>query len=115
MTTPMPNFLISQTDDDLLLTDDDIPSAQKTLKRKRVDSNADTVLSPPPPATISSVSVENPPLYRHYAHVCGVNINETILENAELCGTNLAVKLMQMGAGTILDDIRQKLNILPTQ
>jgi len=115
MTTPKPIFFVSQTDDDLLLTDDDIPSGQKTLKRKRIDSTADDILPSLPHATASSVSLENPPLYRHYAHVCAVNINETILENAELCGTNLAVKLMQMGAGTILEDIRKKLSIISTQ
>jgi len=116
MTTPIPNFLVSQTDDDLLLIDDDIPSPRKSLKRKRVNSDADSVLPPPPPpATESSISLENPPLYRHYAHVCGVNINETILENAEICGTNLAVKLMQMGADSILEEIRQKVTIIPTQ
>jgi len=44
-----------------------------------------------------------------------VNISETVLENAEICGTNLAVKLMQMGADSILEEIRQKVTIIHTQ
>jgi hypothetical protein len=87
MTTPTPQFLISQTDDD----DDDYSSSRMNPKRKRL----------------------NPPLFRHYAHVCGVNMNETILENAEICGTNLAVKLLQMGADSILAEIREKVTIIP--
>jgi hypothetical protein len=114
MTTPIPSFLVSQIDDDVLAIDDDIPLAQKSLKRKRVDSDADTILLPPPPTT-SSVLLESSPLYRHYAHVCAVNINETILENAEICGTNLAVKLMQLGADNILEEIRGKITILSSQ
>jgi hypothetical protein len=107
MTTPMPNFLV----DDLLLIDDEIQSSsRKSLKRKRADSDADTA-----PMTTSSILPENSPLYRHYAHVCAVNINETLLENAEICGTNLAVKLMQMGADSILEEIRAKVTIIPIQ
>lgn len=97
MTTPLPNFLMSQTDDD-----DDIPLSQKSLKRKRVNSNTETI-----PTTS--------PLYRHFAHVCAVNINETLLENAEICGTNLAVKLMQMGANSILEEIREQVPIISSQ
>jgi hypothetical protein len=69
-------------------------------------------LSTPSSATTSTTEVV--PLLRHYAHVCGVNINETVLENAELCGTNLAVKLMQMGADSILEEIRQTVVVIPT-
>lgn len=106
MTTPRAKFLVSQTDDE----DDVSPSTKKSLKRKRVDSNTET--DPPTPAiTIPSSS----PLYRHFAHVCAVNMNETILENAEICGTNLAVKLMQMGANSILEEIREQLPIIPSQ
>ena len=115
MTTPAPSFLVVSGDDDLSITDDEAQSPQKNLKRKRVNSDADTVLSPPPANPTSSVSFENSPLYRHYAHVCGVNINETILENAEICGTNLAVKLMQMGADSILEEIRANVPIIPLQ
>jgi hypothetical protein len=115
MTTPQPSFLVSQTDDDLLFIDEDIQSTRKSLKRKRLDSDTETVLPPPSPATTSSITLENPSLYRHYAHVCAVNIKETILENAEICGTNLAVKLMQMGADSILEEIRQKVTIIPLQ
>ncbi|CAF1289741.1 unnamed protein product [Adineta steineri] len=121
MTTPMPNFFVSQTDDDLLTPDDEIQTVRKNLKRKRTDSNTDdddddnnTILLPPSPVKISSTEISNTPLLRHYAHVCGVNINETILENAELCGTNLAVKLMQMGADSILEEIHQKVVNIPT-
>jgi hypothetical protein len=105
MTTPIPHFLVSQIDDDLSSTDDDIQSSRMKLKRKRVNSNTETNPSP----------TNNPPLFRHYAHVCGVNMNETILENAEICGTNLAVKLMQMGADSILEEIREKVTIIPMQ
>ena len=52
-----------------------------------------------------------PPLPRHYAHVCAINIEPILLENAELCGTNLAVRLQQMGADSILEDIRRTLAI----
>ncbi|CAF2804855.1 unnamed protein product [Rotaria sp. Silwood2] len=116
MTTPIPSFLVSQTDDDLLLTDDDIQSHPINLKRKRADSNNDVILHPlstTTSSTSSSTTIENVPLLRHYAHVCSVNINETILENAELCGTNLAVKLMQMGADSILEEIRHNITITP--
>jgi hypothetical protein len=74
----------------------------------------------PPLSTASSTgpsattTTEVSPLLRHYAHVCGVNINEIVLENAELCGTNLAVKLMQMGADSILEEIRQHVVVIPT-
>ncbi len=102
MTTPRPTFLVSQTDDE-----DDLSSRRKNLKRKRIDSNTET--TPPPPIAPTS------PLYRHFAHVCAININETILENAEICGTNLAVKLMQMGADNILEEIREKVPIIPSQ
>jgi len=115
MTTPIPSFLVSQTDDDLLLIDDDIQTTRKNLKRKRIDSDAETILSTPSVVTTSSIPLENSPLYRHYAHVCGVNISETVLENAEICGTNLAVKLMQMGADSILEEIRQKITNIPSQ
>ncbi|CAF3433484.1 unnamed protein product [Rotaria socialis] len=119
MTTPIPSFLVSQTDDDLLLADDDTQPHGINLKRKRADSNGDDTLLPQPKTTASISSppttVETSPLLRHFAHVCCVNINETILENAELCGTNLAVKLMQMGAGSILEEIRQNVPIIPMQ
>jgi len=49
-------------------------------------------------------------LYRHFAYICAVNMNETILENAEISGTNLAVKLMQLGAGSILEEIHTKVS-----
>ena len=111
VTTPRPNFLV----DDLLSSEDETQSPRKNLKRKRADSetDADTVvpLSPPVTTNLSETS----PLYRHYAHVCAVNINETLLENAEICGTNLAVKLMQMGADSILEEIRTKVPIIPLQ
>ncbi len=106
MTTPIPSFLVSQTDDDLLSIDDDIQPFRINLKRKRVNSDADTIIPPSP--------IKSTPLLRHYAHVCGVNINETLLENAEICGTNLAVKLMQMGADSILEEIHQHLPITST-
>jgi len=73
------------------------------------------LLPPPPSISLPSTTIKNTPLFRHYAHVCGMNINETLLENAEICGTNLAVKLMQMGAGSILEEIRQKVTIIPIQ
>jgi hypothetical protein len=71
-----------------------------------VNSDADTIIPPSP--------IKSTPLLRHYAHVCGVNINETLLENAELCGTNLAVKLMQLGADSILEEIQQNAVVIPT-
>ncbi|CAF1601432.1 unnamed protein product [Adineta ricciae] len=109
VTTPIPSFLVSSTDEDVLSsTEDETQPVRKTLKRKRVDSDADSSLS-------SSISMKTPPLLRHFAHVCGVNINETILENAELCGTDLAVKLIQMGADSILEEIHRKVTIIPTQ
>ncbi|CAF0772881.1 unnamed protein product [Adineta ricciae] len=109
VTTPIPSFLVSSTDEDVLSsTEDETQPVRKTFKRKRVDSDADSSLSP-------SISMKTPPLLRHFAHVCGVNINETILENAELCGTDLAVKLIQMGADSILEEIHRKVTIIPTQ
>jgi hypothetical protein len=124
-------FFVSHSDDELLLPDDDLQSTDRSsnrmkLKRKRTESGVDSILVPPPvsqppspplstgslPATTSTTEVV--PLIRHYAHVCGVNINETVLENAELCGTNLAVKLMQMGADSILEEIRQNVTVIPT-
>ncbi|CAF1318887.1 unnamed protein product [Rotaria sordida] len=115
MTTPIPSFLVSQTDDDndLLLTDDNIQSHPINLKRKRTDSSSDVVLDPD--STTTSSTIENVSLLRHYAHVCCINTHETILENAELCGTNLAVKLMQMGADSILEEIRHNVTITPIQ
>ena len=135
-------FFVPQNDDDLLLLDEDLsstdPSASQRghLKRKRTDSDADSVLVPPPPpprhaalplplasspptsttttTTTAEATNEVVPLLRHYAHVCGVNLNETILENAELCGSNLAVKLMQMGADSILEEIQQSVVVIPT-
>lgn len=146
------DFFVSNSDDDLVMPDDDLQSTngsstRMNLKRKRTKSDLDSVLilPPPPPPTpqpaplpSSSSSTTQPPspplstaslsaptsatsstteastLLRHYAHVCGVNINETILENAELCGTNLAVKLMQMGADSILEEIQQTVVVIPT-
>jgi len=124
-------FFVSHSDDDLVLPDDDLQSTDRSsnrmnLKRKRTKSDVDSILIPPPPpqppspplstgslsATPSTTEVV--PLLRHYAHVCGVNINETVLENAELCGTNLAVKLMQMGADSILEEIHQNVLVIPT-
>lgn len=140
LTVPMtnskhgPNFFVPHTDDDLpLLEEDTTPSNRSSLKRKRTDSDgdADTVTLPPPPppppvpaefnsitptSTSSTTLTTNEPipLLRHYAHVCAVNIDETILENAELCGSNLAVKLMQKGADTILEEIQQSSVVIPT-
>lgn len=129
-------------DDDMHATNGS--SNRMSLKRKRTKSDIDSVLIPPPPPTTTTVSlsssatathppspplstvslsapssatsstIEVTPLLRHYAHVCGVNINETILENAELCGTNLAVKLMQRGADSILEEIQQTVVVIPT-
>ena len=123
-----PNFFVSHSDDDLLLPDDDLQSADGSRnrvnsKRKRHESDVDSVLVPPPSPPLSTASLSTPssasttdvvPLLRHYAHVCGVNINETVLENAELCGTNLAVKLMQMGADSILEEIHRTVVVIPT-
>lgn len=111
MTTPQPSFLVSSTDDDGLSTDDDTSSPRKTLKRKHLDSETEVN----PPVTTSSASDEHSPLYRHYAYVCAVDVDSTILENAEICGTNLAVKLMQMGAASILEEIREQVPIISTQ
>jgi hypothetical protein len=131
-------FFVSHSDDELLLLDDDLQSTDTTsnrmkLKRKRNESDVDSILVlPPPPApepqpptpplstaslsapSIATTTTEVVPLLRHYAHVCAVDINEVILENAELCGTNLAVKLMQMGADSILEEIRQSVVVIPT-
>lgn len=76
------------------------PSKMTTADAFQVDSSNDSV---------DSIKTDNEtvPLLRHYAHVCAVNIDETILENAELSGSNLAVKLMQMGADSILEEIHQ--------
>lgn len=101
MTTPIPSFLVTQTDDD-------VQSHPVTLKRKRLDSNDDDV-------DPSKKPTETHSLLRHFAHVCCVNIDETILENAEISGTNLAVKLMQMGADSILEEIRHNTPIIPLQ
>ena len=144
LTVPMtttkhgPSFFVSHSDDELLLLDDDIQSTdgssnRMNLKRKRTESDIDSILVPPPlhlpaphppspPLSTTSSSVpsttttttEGVTLLRHYAHVCGVNINETLLENAELCGTNLAVKLMQLGADSILEEIQQNVVVIPT-
>lgn len=129
------SFFVSHSDDELLSVDDDPQSTNRIdLKRKRTESDVDSVLVPPPAhqppspplsttssttpslATTSAVPTgsEVPSLLRHYAHVCGVNINETVLENAELCGTNLAVKLMQLGADSILEEIHQSAIVIPT-
>ncbi len=120
-------FFVSHSDDELLLLDDDLHTSNRMhLKRKRTQSDIDSILIPPPPpapqppspplstASSSGNTTEVVPLLRHYAHVCGVNINETLLENAELCGTNLAVKLMQMGADSILEEIHQTVVVIPT-
>jgi hypothetical protein len=120
-------FFVSQSDDDLLLPDDDLQSTDESsnrmnLKRKRTKSHADSVLilppipqsSSPPSSTTTTTTTEVVPLLRHYAHVCSVDINETLLENAELCGTNLAVKLMQLGADSILEEIRQNVVVIHT-
>ena len=123
-------FFVSHSDDELILPDDDLLSSNRiNLKRKRTESDTDSILLPPPPPppleplspplstgslSVNTSTTEVLPLLRHYAHVCGVNINETILENAELCGTNLAVKLMQMGADSILEEIQQTVVIIPT-
>ena len=115
-------FFVPQSDDDLLLLDEDLlssdPSSQRVhLKRKRTESEIDSVLAPPLPlasATATATTTEVVPLLRHYAHVCAVHLNETILENAELCGSNLAVKLMQMGADSILEEIQQSVVVIPT-
>jgi len=116
------NFFVSQSDDELLLPDDDLQSTDESsnrmnVKRKRTKSHADSVLSLPPipqPSSTTTTTTEVVPLLRHYAHVCSVDINETLLENAELCGTNLAVKLMQMGADSILEEIRQNVVVIHT-
>ena len=128
-------FLVSNSDDELILPDEDLQTDNKNrsnLKRKRTQSDADSLLLPPPPPppsqeqqslspplstgsmSANTSTSEILPLLRHYAHVCGVNINETLLENAELCGTNLAVKLMQMGADSILEEIQQHATVIPT-
>ena len=132
-------FFVSHSDDELLSFEDDIQSTdtnsnRMNLKRKRTESNIDSILIPPPAphvpqppspplstasltgpsATTPTTTTEVSPLLRHYAHVCGVNINEIVLENAELCGTNLAVKLMQMGADSILEEIHQNVVVIPT-
>ncbi len=132
-------FFVSNSDDDLLLPEDDLQSPDESSnrmnpKRKRTESDMDSVLTPPlppqpppppPSPPLSTTSLSTPssattsttdvvPLLRHYAHVCGVNINETLLENAELCGTNLAVKLMQMGADSILEEIKETVVVIPT-
>jgi hypothetical protein len=126
-------FFVSHSDDDLLLPEDDLQSSDESsnrmnFKRKRTESDIDSILIPPPPPPsppLSTASLSTPssattsttdvvPLLRHYAHVCGVNINETVLENAELCGTNLAVKLMQLGADSILEEIHQTVIVIPT-
>ena len=119
-------FFVPHTDDDLLSIDDDLQSGEGApnrtgLKRKRTESEVDSLVLPPPashpstiPAATTTTTNEAVPLLRHYAHVCGVNINETLLENAELCGSNLAVKLMQMGADSILEEIQQSSVVIPT-
>ena len=136
LTVPMtttkhgPTFFVPHTDDDLLSIDDDLQSIDGApnrtgLKRKRTESEVDALVLPPPAfpqtstvtgaaAATTTTTNEAVPLLRHYAHVCGVNINETILENAELCGSNLAVKLMQMGADSILEEIHQRSVVIPT-
>ena len=127
-TKPVPTFFVPHSDDELLLADDEAQSADRnSLKRKRTESDIDSVLVPPPvqqppspplsttsSTATTSTGTETVSLLRHYAHVCGVNINETVLENAELCGTNLAVKLMQLGADSILEEIQQSSVIIPT-
>ncbi|CAF4515593.1 unnamed protein product, partial [Rotaria sp. Silwood2] len=120
-------FFVSHTDDDLSLLEDgiqsiDVSSNRMNSKKEPTESNTnsmDTLISPTsiPQSSLSSLPIattEVVPLLRHYAHVCGVNMNETVLENAELCGTNLAVKLMQMGADSILEEIHQHVTIIPT-
>ncbi|CAF1117193.1 unnamed protein product [Rotaria sordida] len=119
-------FFVSHSDDDLSLPDDDIQSIDRysngmNSKKQLTESNINSIHVPSPSTStsqssspsLSTTTTEVVPLLRHYAHVCGVNINETILENAELCGTNLAVKLMQMGADSILEEIHQNVTVIP--
>lgn len=113
LTSPVPSFLVSPADEDLLpSTDDEAQPIRKNLKRKRADSDNEDASAPPP---LPPPEHKSSPLLRHYAHVCAVDVNETLLENAELCGTNLAVKLIQMGADSILEEIHRKVTIIPTQ
>ena len=133
-----PTFFASHSHYDALLFDDHIQSMdrffnQMNLKENNPKSHMNSVVvpalsTPCPPSTTqlslpsqttastsaltTTTATEVTPLLRHYAHVCCVNINETILENAELCGTNLAVKLMQMGADSILEEIRPNADAL---
>ncbi|CAF0766850.1 unnamed protein product [Didymodactylos carnosus] len=51
-------------------------------------------------------------LYNQYLHVCCLNIDETLLKNAEHCGVKLAMKLNQKGASNILQEIKQSLPLL---
>ncbi|CAF0789204.1 unnamed protein product [Didymodactylos carnosus] len=78
------------------------------LKRKRTSEEDDVSGFP-----TSKKALIKEPLYRHFAHVCCLDIDETILENAELCGTNLAVRLSQLGAESILEEIRQSVTVHP--
>ena len=84
VTAALPAFLVSHE-----------ATKPSNRKRKRTGSNSESIA----------------PLPRHYAHVCAINIEAILLENAELCGTNLAVRLLQMGADSILEDIHRTLAI----
>ena len=137
-------FFVPQTDDDLSLVEDDNAAADSShqrldLKRKRIESESESIALPPPLASTTTAATtattststeskssidetqsakqtttETVPLLRHFSHVCAVNIDETLLENAELSGTNLAVKLMGMGADSILEEIHQHVVVIPT-
>lgn len=120
------SFFVPYADDNLLLLNDegsiindslDHTNSEKVNHNKDMDSKH--IFIPESSISLSVQSIEpantqTTPLLRHFAHVCSVNINETVLENAELCGTNLAVKLLQMGADNILEEINQNVTIIPT-
>lgn len=105
------SFFVSHSDDDCSLPDDDSQSMSSKAEQSESDVDYTPVSTPLSIMSLSSPSktAEIAPLLRHYAHVCGINSDEIVLENAELCGTNLAVKLMQMGADSILEEIHQNL------
>ncbi|CAF3550366.1 unnamed protein product [Rotaria socialis] len=118
------SLFVSSTDNDFLSLDDDTPPIDgssnpmnSNQSHNKSDIDSIRIFNPSSSIPLSVTSTETTttevaPLLRHYAHVCGVNINETILENAELCGTNLAVKLMQMGADSILEEIQQRVTTI---
>ncbi|CAF3408815.1 unnamed protein product [Rotaria sp. Silwood1] len=120
-------FFVSHSDDDVSLLENNIQSIDLSSNRMNSKKQSTELDEKSISTSVSSTSApqsslsllptetsEVVPLLRHYAHVCGMNINETVLENAELCGTNLAVKLMQMGADSILEEIHQNVTITPT-